>query len=209
MIELINVSKFYKDQEVFSNLSFYIKEGTITQIYGPLACGKSTSLKLICGLERPTAGEIKVFGEIINTSKYSRLVYLRRHMGVVLDDFGLLEDLNVKQNLYWVAKLLKRKQYIEEAIDFFGINNLLHKKIYQLSSSEKYKVVLTRILAIRASIVLLDEPFAYYKHSDELIDYLKKLNDNFNMTIVFTTFNYISNFDVVTLGGQCEPNNIS
>ena len=199
MIEFVDVSKFYNDKRVFEGLNFYIREGQIVQISGGFACGKTTLLKLICRMEKPTSGDVKIFGEPLSRIKYSRLMHLRRHIGVVFDDFGLIENLSVKAYLHLVTKLLKRKQYLEEAIDFFGLKNLLNIKIFNLSLSEKYRLALARILALRVPLVLLDEPFSYYKNKQELISILKKLNNDYKMTIVFTSFTpieYIDNLDI-------------
>lgn len=184
MIEFVDVSKFYSDRCVFSNINFYIREGQLVQISGGFACGKTTLLKLICRLEKPTSGDVKIFGESLSHIRYSRLMHLRRHMGVVFDDFGLIDNISAKQYLHIVTKLLKRKQYLDESIDFFDLGNLLNTKIFNLSLSEKYRLALARILALRVPLVLLDEPFSYYKSAQELTSILKKLNNDYKMTIV-------------------------
>jgi len=204
MIEFVDVSKFYSDRRVFSDINFYIREGQLIQISGNFACGKTTLLKLICRLEKPTSGQIKVFGELLNRIRYSRLTLLRRHMGVVFDNFGLIENLTALNYLRLVTKLLKRKQYLEEAIDVFDLDNLLDTKIYNLSISEKYRLALARILASRVPLVLLDEPFSYYKHSQELITMLKKLNEDYKMTIVFTSFTPVESIDRLDIFNTCD-----
>lgn len=204
MIEFVDVSKFYSDRCVFSNVNFYIREGQLVQVSGGFACGKTTLLKLICRLEKPTSGEVKIFGESLNRIRYSRLTLLRRHIGVVFDDFGLIENLSALSYLRLVTKLLKRKQYLEEAIDIFDMSNLLDTKIYNLSISEKYKLALARILALRVPLVLLDEPFSYYKHSQELISILKKLNEDYKMTIVFSSFTPIESIDRLDIFNTCD-----
>ncbi len=203
MIEFVDVSKFYNDRCVFRDINFYIREGQLIQISGSLACGKTTLLKLMCGLEKPTQGDVKVFGEYLNRIKYSRLMHIRRHMGVVFDDFGLIENLTVKAYMHLVAKLLKRKQYLEEAVDFFNLGNLLNTKIFNLSLSEKYRLALARVLALRTPLVLLDEPFSYYKNKQELISLLKKLNYDYKMTIIFTSFIPIESIDNLDIFGSC------
>ncbi|AHF97635.1 ATP-binding cassette domain-containing protein [Desulfurella multipotens] len=204
MIEFVDVSKFYKDRCVFKDINFYVKEGQLVQVSGGFACGKTTLLKLICRLEKPTSGDVKIFGEPLNRIKYSRLMHLRRHMGVVFDDFGLIENLSVKAYLYLVTKLLKRKQYLEEAIDFFSLQNLLDTKIFNLSLSEKYRLALARILALRTPLVLLDEPFSYYKNKQELINMLKTLNENYKMTIIFTSYAPIESIDHLDIFNSCN-----
>lgn len=204
MIEFVDVSKFYSDRCVFSNVNFYIREGQLIQVSGGFACGKTTLLKLICGLEKPTSGEVKVFGESLKSIRYSRLTLLRRHMGVVFDDFGLFDSLSVLSYLRLVTKLLKRKQYLEEAIDIFNLSNLLDTKIFNLSVSEKYRLALARILALRVSLVLLDEPFSYYKNSKELIAILKRLNEDYKMTVVFTNFTPIESIDRLDIFNMCD-----
>ncbi|HEX13663.1 MAG TPA: ATP-binding cassette domain-containing protein, partial [Desulfurella acetivorans] len=155
-------------------------------------------------LEKPTSGDVKIFGEPLSRIKYSRLMHLRRHMGVVFDDFGLIENLSVKAYLYLVTKLLKRKQYLEEAIDFFSLQNLLDTKIFNLSLSEKYRLALARILALRTPLVLLDEPFSYYKNKQELINMLKTLNENYKMTIIFTSYAPIESIDHLDIFNSCN-----
>ncbi|MGB9744603.1 MAG: ATP-binding cassette domain-containing protein [Desulfurella sp.] len=204
MIEFVDVSKFYKDRCVFKDINFYVKEGQLVQVSGGFACGKTTLLKLICRLEKPTSGDVKIFGEPLSRIKYSRLMHLRRHMGVVFDDFGLIENLSVKAYLYLVTKLLKRKQYLEEAIDFFSLQNLLDTKIFNLSLSEKYRLALARILALRTPLVLLDEPFSYYKNKQELINMLKTLNENYKMTIIFTSYAPIESIDHLDIFNSCN-----
>lgn len=204
MIEFVDVSKFYSDRCVFSNINFYIREGQLVQISGGFACGKTTLLKLICRLEKPTSGDVKIFGESLSHIRYSRLMHLRRHMGVVFDDFGLIDNISAKQYLHIVTKLLKRKQYLDESIDFFDLGNLLNTKIFNLSLSEKYRLALARILALRVPLVLLDEPFSYYKSAQELTSILKKLNNDYKMTIVFTNFTPIESIDSIDVFSKCD-----
>lgn len=204
MIEFVDVSKFYSDRCVFSNINFYIREGQLVQISGGFACGKTTLLKLICRLEKPTSGDVKIFGESLSRIRYSRLMHLRKHMGVVFDDFGLIDNMSAKQYLHVVTKLLKRKQYLEESIDFFDLGNLLNTKIFNLSISEKYRLALARILALRVPLVLLDEPFSYYKSFQELISILQKLNNDYKMTIVFTNFTHIESIDSLDVFNKCD-----
>ncbi len=205
MIEFSDVTKFYGDKGVLSNINFYVREGQLVQISGPFACGKTTILKLICRLEKPTSGEIKIFGESLNRIRYSRLMHLRRHMSVVFDNFGLIENLSVKHYLGLITRLLKRKQYLEDAIEFFDLSNLLNVKIFNLSLSEKYRLALARILATRAPLVLLDEPFSYYKNTQELVSILKTLNNDYKMTIILTSYAPIDSIDKLDIfNASCD-----
>ena len=159
MIEVINLSKSYQNNEAVKNINFNIRENEIIGLLGPNGCGKTTTIAMILGLLKPTKGEILINKKNI---EYHRIELLHK-MNFISPYIELPKKLTVKQNLIVYAKLYNVKK-VDERIDYLSstlrLNKFLNKLTGELSSGQKNRVSLAKSLINNPSILLLDEPTA-------------------------------------------------
>ena len=159
MIEVINLSKSYQNNEAVKNISFNIRENEIIGLLGPNGCGKTTTIAMMLGLLKPTKGEILINKKNI---EYHRIELLHK-MNFISPYIELPKKLTVKQNLIVYAKLYNVKK-VDERIDYLSstlrLNKFLNKLTGELSSGQKNRVSLAKSLINNPSILLLDEPTA-------------------------------------------------
>ncbi len=161
ILEFENVTKYYGDDLVFSNVNLKIKKGDVIALTGKSGCGKSTLLKCINRLENINDGKIKFKG--IDISEIS-MVELRQKIGMVFQDYNLFEHLTVLDNL--IIGLIKIKKYsrdesIHKALNMLKKLDLIDKKDNypnELSGGQKQRVAIARTLLTKPDIILLDEP---------------------------------------------------
>ncbi|KJV55502.1 heme ABC exporter, ATP-binding protein CcmA [Orientia chuto str. Dubai] len=146
----ISLFSFYNNEVIFSNLNITLLPGAIAIIRGKNGAGKSSLLKIIGGIQLPTAGEVYINN--IQTNKLQRpfLGYLGHQLGLKL-------NLTVEDNLILWAKFYDSVTLIPAAITYFKLTNILSEKVYKLSSGMKKKVALARIMSCYSKIWLLDE----------------------------------------------------
>lgn len=163
MIGFYDVSKFYGTNTALRNITFNIEKGEMAFITGPSGAGKSTLLKLIYADERPDSGKVTVGDWESDRFKESDIPYLRRNIGIVFQDFRLLYNMNVYDN---VALSLRVRRIPEREIkpivlDVLKLVNLRHKVLAlpsTLSGGEQQRVVIARAVVGDPFIVLADEP---------------------------------------------------
>jgi cell division transport system ATP-binding protein len=164
MIQMFHVSKIYpKEVVAVSDITFHIQRGEFVFLSGPSGAGKTTLLRLIFRDELPTSGQILVNGRNVVRLRESKLPALRRSIGVIFQDFKLLMDRTVYDNLHLVARVLG----IPEAVSRRKIGRLL-KEVgllqkadeipYKLSGGEQQRVAIARALMSDPAILLADEP---------------------------------------------------
>ncbi len=191
ILELKNVTKYYGDELVFSDVNLQVKKGDVISITGKSGCGKSTLLKCLNRLENINEGEIKFKG--IDISKISP-IELRQKIGIVFQDYNLFEHLTVLDNL--VIGLLKIKKYprnesVRLALDILRKVDLIDKKDKypdELSGGQKQRVAIARTLLMKPDIILLDEPTSALdkEMKDSVLKLIKELVDD-NMTLVIVS----------------------
>ncbi len=170
------------------NIDLEIEQGEFVCIVGPSGCGKSTLLHLLAGLDRPTTGEIRVDGNIVQGPGTDRIL--------IFQELGLFPWLTVHQNVEFGLKMagLSRAERRERARTFLRLVHLSHFEdhyVHQISGGMKQRVALARSLALRPKILLMDEPFAALdaQTRDMLHDELERLWKETAPTIVFVTHN--------------------
>ncbi|MEO0086964.1 MAG: cell division ATP-binding protein FtsE [candidate division WOR-3 bacterium] len=184
MIEFDNVSKTYQNKwPALVNVSFKVEKGEFVFITGPTGAGKTTILKLIYAEELPTTGKVIVNNKNISLIKKKELPFYRRNIGIIFQDFKLLYDRTVYENLEFVLKAIdiKGDEIREKIIRTLTRLGLAHKKDcypYQLSGGEQQKVAIARALVKDPEIILADEPTGNIDEeaSKEIINIFKEIN---------------------------------
>ena len=163
MIMLSDVTKSYEKDYILKNLSFTIGKGELTFITGPSGAGKSTLLKLIYCSERPDSGHIVVGDWPVTKLKQKAIPYLRRSIGIVFQDFKLLNNLTIFENVALALRIngVSTSEVKDQVNSILREVKLNHKSnIYplQLSGGEQQRVVVARAIVTKPAVLLADEP---------------------------------------------------
>lgn len=195
MIEAKELTKFYGTGEsrfqVLKNISLNIKDGDFTVILGASGSGKSTLLNVISGLERPESGTVVYDGSDITALSDSRLTEFRKkYIGFIFQQYYLLPNMDVSQNVKMGADLAANKDYVE-IIDAVGLGSRLHKYPSELSGGEQQRVSVARALAKKPKVLFLDEPTGALDEETgrQVLDYICNLQKEYGFTIVMVTHN--------------------
>ncbi|MEO0095150.1 MAG: cell division ATP-binding protein FtsE [candidate division WOR-3 bacterium] len=198
MITFDKVTKiFQKDWIALDCISFEIQKGEFVFITGPTGAGKSTILKLIYKEEEPTKGTIKVLDYNLHFLKRNRLPELRRKIGVIFQDFKLLQDRTVEENVAFALEVtdIPPRDLKKKVFDILTYVKLSHKKFnypYQLSGGEQQKIAIARALVSDPYILLADEPTGNLdlKSSQEILEILMDINYK-GTTVLMATHNQL------------------
>ena len=164
MIEFRNVSKKYSTgTEAVNNANFIIEKGEFAFLVGTSGSGKSTLIKLILKEEEPTSGNIIINGKDTTYLKPSRIPYLRRSMGVVFQDFRLLPDKTVYDNVAYAMYIVRAtprhiRRQVPMILSMVGLSNKAKMYPNELSGGEQQRVALARALVNAPSMLIADEP---------------------------------------------------
>ncbi|MBR6407125.1 MAG: cell division ATP-binding protein FtsE [Clostridia bacterium] len=194
MVQLKNVSKVYDNGTVaLKDISLSIGKGEFVFIVGASGAGKSTFLKMIIAEEKPTSGEVLVNDYSINKIKRREIPYLRRTMGIVFQDFRLINKMTVYENVAFVMRVTGASpKSIKKRVPYvLGLVGLLHKakcKPNELSGGEQQRVGLARALVNNPSMIVADEPTGNIdpKLTYEIIELLSEINRR-GTTVVMVT----------------------
>lgn len=196
MIDLVNVQKSFGDLEVLKDINIHIEEKEIYGIIGQSGAGKSTLLRCINGLESYDSGTITVDGETVNISDKKALRDLRRDMGMIFQNFNLLERLDVYDNValpmrFWGInpKSEESKKKIEGLIEMVGLKDKMHSRPSELSGGQKQRVAIARALVNDPKILLCDEATSALdpRITKGILSLLMKINKEMGITIVVVT----------------------
>lgn len=193
MIKFDNITKNFKDKKVLNNISFEIAKGHLVAFIGASGCGKTTTLKMINRLIKPSSGKIYINGDDIWKKD---VIELRRNMGYVIQQTGLFPHMTIKENIEIIPKVEKKdKKQTEtrtyELMNMVGLSpeEYLNRYPAELSGGQQQRVGVARAFATDPDIILMDEPFSALDPitriglQDELID----LQSHLRKTIVFVT----------------------
>lgn len=164
MIEMIKVSRTYVPNiTALSDISFSIETGEMFFLIGRSGAGKTTLLKLICNMEMPSKGLIEVAGYNINKLKGKNLAYLRQKIGVAYQDFKLLNDRTVAENIAIAMEVSYKKQRaikqrVRDLLDQLQLTDKHNTITEELSRGEQQRVALARAVANSPRLILIDEP---------------------------------------------------
>lgn len=197
MILFDNVSKHYNESgAALHDINFEIKEGEFVSIVGQSGAGKSTLLKMIFAEERPTEGKIYIKGRDITQIRENKLPVLRRHIGVVFQDFKLLDKKTVFENVAFAMEVSgKSDREIEtdvpQVLDIVGLGEKIDRYPHELSGGEKQRVSIARALVHRPDIIVADEPTGNLDmvNTWDIVQLLSKINQ-YGTTVILATHNH-------------------
>ncbi|MGA7827131.1 MAG: ABC transporter ATP-binding protein [Geobacteraceae bacterium] len=191
MITLENLSVVWPDFEL-RDVSFQIDRGEFFALLGPTGSGKTVVLESIAGLVRPTTGSIRVAGRDV-----TRLAPERRQIGIVYQDYSLFPHLTVLENIRFGLRYLPPPQrpdraWLDGLIELLDLRRILHRQPLNLSGGEKQRTSLARALAVKPSVLLLDEPLAALdpRFRDEIRYSLKQLHNQLDTTLLMVTHDF-------------------
>ena len=194
MITLENVSKSYaKAQPALNDVSLHIDKGEFVFIVGNSGSGKSTLIKLLLKELEPTSGTIIVNDQNLGKMKRRKVPKYRRGVGVVFQDFRLLKDRNVYENVAFAQRVIERpnrviKKRVPEILTLVGLAEKYKSFPRELSGGEQQRVALARALVNRPNILLADEPTGNLdpKNSLEIMKLLEEINERGTTVLVVT-----------------------
>ena len=175
------------------SVSFHIEKGEFVFLIGPSGAGKTTIMKLIIGEERPTSGSVTVAGRMVNRLKSRQIPYLRRNLGVVFQDYRLLPQKTVFENVAFALQVVEApaaliRTRVPILLELVGLSRKTKAYPHQLSGGEQQRVGLARALANDPLLLLCDEPTGDLdpETSWDIMNLLQQIN-NSGATILMAT----------------------
>lgn len=196
MIEMYDVWKMYPNGVLALNgLNIRINNGDFVYLVGTSGAGKSTFIKLIYREERPTKGQIFVNGFNLDRIKEKKISQLRRNIGIVFQDYRLLPNLTVFENISFAMEVIEEstraiKKRVPEVLELVGLKDKMNAFPNQLSGGEQQRAAIARALVNNPAVLIADEPTGNLDPTNawEIMDILEKINLN-GTTIVMATHN--------------------
>lgn len=188
MIKIRNISKRFKNSEIFENVSLEIPTGKIVGLVGENGSGKSVLMKMLCGYSKPTSGSIDVYGETLGVNRD-----FPRSVGVLINDSHFIKNYTGMENLEYLINIRKQtdKTFLNELIQIFDMERNIHKRYKAYSLGMKQKLRIIQAFMEQPNLVLLDEPFnALDKKSTMVLVDLIKRYINEERIIIFTSHEY-------------------
>lgn len=196
VISFDNVSVKFDDRIIFRNMNFTLANGEFVYLIGATGSGKSSFLKLIYRDILPYEGTVHVAGINVTTLKERKVPELRRNLGIVFQDFQLLPDRNVFENVAFSLEVTgKRKKIIKqrvlEVLSMVGLSHRRYDMPDDLSGGEQQRVVIARALANEPRLMLADEPTGNLdpQAAHSIMDLFRQIN-NRGMAVLMVTHNY-------------------
>ena len=195
MLELKHVGKTYKNGvNALYNINLKIDQGEFVYIIGPTGSGKSTLIKLLDGEEIPTKGKVEVTGINVGKLKHSKVPLYRRNIGVVFQDFRLLERKTVFENIAFALEVInvpkeRIRKRVREVMNLVGLDDKGNSFPQELSGGQQQRVAIARAIANKPKILIEDEQTGNLdpQKSDEIMTLLEKINREEKTTILMVT----------------------
>ena len=192
-VTLEHLTKTYPNGFVSVNdVSLHIEDGEFVIFHGPSGCGKSTILRMIGGLEDITSGEIWLGKDLLND-----ILPRDRRLAMAFQNYTLYRHFNAYDNMALGLRLRNLPRTVidsrvKSAADFFGLTNVLDKKIKSLSDTDKQRVALGRAVVCQPKVLLVDEDFARQNDARrmEMLGDILKINEELHITVLYVTNDY-------------------
>jgi cell division transport system ATP-binding protein len=196
MLTISNVTFGYNNQPLFSDLNLSMEYGEFIFLIGKSGSGKSTLLQMIYMNLFPQIGSVQVDSYNSSTIKKKELPYLRRKLGIIFQDFKLLPDRNIYNNLAFILDVTgisrhEIKKRISNALTAVGLSHKQNNMPGELSGGEQQRIAIARAIINEPTLILADEPTGNLdpETSAEILDILKKINSR-GTSVIFATHNY-------------------
>jgi len=195
MIYFNNVTKKYKNSICLDDVCISISQGEFVSIVGHSGAGKTTLTKLILAEEKPTAGSVFFDSVDINKLSHKELIKFRRKVGTVFQDFRLLPNKTVYENIAFAMEALDRDdddiaEDVPRVLELVGLSSKSNLFPHQLSGGEKQRLAIARAIITQPDLLIADEPTGNLdpSNTDEVVELLKRLNE-MGTTIILATHN--------------------
>ena len=197
IIEITNAALYHDEQLILSEVNFSVEKGEFIYIIGKVGSGKSSLIKIITGEIELKEGEGRVAEFDLRLLKRNQIPYLRRKIGIVFQDFQLLTDRSIFDNLLFVLRAtgwknkIETEQRIKDALEKVGLQHKEYKMPHQLSGGEQQRVVIARALLNDPEIILADEPTGNLdpETSEEIMRLLHDISST-GRAVIMATHNY-------------------
>lgn len=194
MIEFTDVIKYYdQGNQALNGITMQIDDGEFCFLVGPSGSGKSTIIKLITGELRPTSGTVHVNGYSLERIRKREIPFLRRTIGVVFQDFRLISNMTVYENVAFAMRVIgSREREIKERVPYVlelvGLENKMNRHPGEMSGGEQQRLAIARALVNNPSMIIADEPTGNLDpaRSYEIMSLLQEIN-NLGTTILVVT----------------------
>ncbi|SJZ38751.1 ABC transporter ATP-binding protein [Anaerorhabdus furcosa] len=198
LIQVENLTKKYDEKTIaVKDISFSVDEGSVVAIIGRSGSGKSTLLQMLGLLDYPTEGVIHLdHQDVSHFNDVKRALYRRTKIGIIYQNFNLLPEYSIKDNICLPLLLDKKKvdmNYFNELVNLLGLNELLAKQPYQLSGGEQQRVAIARAFIIKPMLILADEPTGNLDkiNGDKVIELILNTAKVFNTTVIYVTHDIV------------------
>jgi len=196
LIEYKNVAVHQADQIVLHDVNLHVENGEMIYMLGKVGSGKSSLMKTFYGALPVAAGEAHVLDYDMMRIRRRKLPYLRRRLGIIFQDYKLLTDRSVEENLLFVLRATGwkdkklMKSHVQEILQQVGMENKAYKRPYELSGGEQQRVVIARALLNSPEIILADEPTGNLDADTgkEIMDLLYSISQA-GITVLMSTHN--------------------
>ena len=159
MIQFTDVTKSYTEGNTAINgVSLQIEDGEFVFLVGPSGSGKSTIMKIITGELKPTAGTVHVNGYSLERIRRREIPYLRRTVGVVFQDFRLIANMTVYENVAFAMRVLGAKERVPYVLELVGLESKMNRHPNEMSGGEQQRLAIARALVNNPSTIIADEP---------------------------------------------------
>ena len=189
ILRVDNIGKKYGNRIILENIYFDVHKGEFLSILGSSGCGKTTLLRILVGIEKPTYGHIYKFGvDVTDKTPFER------NIGIVFQNYALFPNMTVYDNIAYALKVRKLskdeiKRKVDEIIQIVGLSDHVNKKPRQLSGGQQQRVAIARTLVLNPDIILFDEPMSALDANIKvaLRKELKKIQETYNITMIYVT----------------------
>ncbi len=195
MIEFSNVGLRYGNgPEILRDLTFSVEPGSFHFLTGPSGSGKTSLLRLLLLSLKPSRGRVTMFGEDVSNLSQDRLLQMRRHIGIVFQEFRLLDHLTTFENVALPLRVLGQPESeyrpnVTELLEWVGLGERMNALPSLLSGGEKQRAAIARAVIARPKVLLADEPTGNVDPdlSSRLVHLFAELNRTLGMTIILAT----------------------
>jgi len=204
VLSVRGISKSYGGTRAVDDISFDVGAGEVLTLLGRSGCGKSTTLRIVAGLERPDAGEIDLRGKVVVAA--DRGIYVsadKRNIGLVFQSYAVWPHMTVAENIGYPLKIRRHRRAeirsrVEQICALVGLGALIDRPATQLSGGQQQRVALARALIHEPDLLLLDEPFSNLDTQlrEELRLQMKRLQARLGMSVLYVTHDQTEAMDL-------------